>query len=657
MKNENKTKEMLIAELNEEKFRYYFEFSNIGMGIVSLDEHFIKVNQKMSQIFGYSQEELENKTIADITPPEDMEISRKIIQDSISGISEENTFEKRYIRKDGKIIWGRAKTSLFRDAEGKPLYFFSQLEDITEHKHTEKALQESENRLRQMAEHIREVFFLQQLKPHAILYVNSFYEEIWGRSCQSLYDNPQEWLDSIHPEDSPRIREALKKNHKTGKFHAEYKIIQPNGNIRWVSHRSFPIPDESGQVYRAVGIVEDITEKKHLEEQLQQSQKMQSLGTLAGGIAHEFNNILCMMQGFGELLLEELPEDSIEKTYMKKIYNSGERATKLVRQILTFGRLKQQQYERHHLQPLIQDALKMMRSTLPVTIDIQQDIDPACSPILADPNQIHQALINLCTNAFHAMEATGGVLTIRLKEEYCEANHPFSPRKAGLYLKLTVSDTGCGIPLENQEKIFDPFFTTKEVGKGTGLGLSVVHSIIEQHQGTISVESKMKPMALSSPEELRNDGNPGGTTFQIYLPVAKGDVKIEKEEEIVLTPGTGHILVVDDEVALTEFYQQTLQGTGYEVTTFNNELDALTMFQENPEQFDVVLTDYTMPHLTGDLFSLQLLETRPDIPIILATGYHSAISKERATSLGISEFVMKPIRSKELVQIVQKLIE
>ncbi|MBF0289238.1 MAG: response regulator [SAR324 cluster bacterium] len=384
----------------------------------------------------------------------------------------------------------------------------------------------------------------------------------------------------------------------------------------------------------------EITLREQAEAQLLQSQKMESLGTLAGGIAHEFNNILAVMQGYNQLLLQKLPEDSKERQYVTYTHEAGERAVQLVKEILTFSRMEPHKYEIHSIQNLIKEALKMMRGTLPVTIDIQQNIDSDVSPILTDPIQMHQVLLNLCNNACHAMENTCGVLTVELQQETYEEDL-FSKLKPGSYLKLTVSDTGCGIPSKDQGKIFDPFFTTKEVGKGTGLGLSIVHSIIEQHGGLITVESQVNK----------------GATFHIYLPVAQGSVEEKPKEEITLFQGEGHILIVDDNVSITAVYEEILTDMGYKVTVFNNELDALQTFQQNPSQFDLVLTDYTMPRLTGDRFSMQLLKIRPDLPIIMATGYHKAISEERAKSIGIREFFMKPFDTDKLIHKIQTILE
>ncbi|MBF0286242.1 MAG: response regulator [SAR324 cluster bacterium] len=404
----------------------------------------------------------------------------------------------------------------------------------------------------------------------------------------------------------------------------------------------FPLPEN------CVGVsFENITKRKLLESQLHHSQRLDSLGTLAGGIAHEFNNILSIIRGYGDILLQKLPEDSTEKSYMENVHTASRRAVDLTKQILTFSRMEHQKNDVHYIQPLIKEVLKMMRATLPVTIEIQEDIDSNCAPILADPSQIHQVLVNLFTNAFHAMEETGGLLTVTLKQETHNGNQPLlSELKGDSFLKLTVSDTGYGIPIEDQEKIFDPFFTTKKVGEGTGLGLSMVHSIIKQHGGIITVESEMKTEQCS-----------GGTSFHIYLPTASRSSESQQEEKKTLPRGRGHILVVDDDTLITEVYQDILTETGYDVTAFDNELDALKKFQQNPDQFDLIFTDFTMPHLTGDQLSQQILKIRPDIPIILTTGYSNMISEKKAKALGIQEFLMKPVEKIQLLETIQKLLK
>jgi signal transduction histidine kinase len=383
-------------------------------------------------------------------------------------------------------------------------------------------------------------------------------------------------------------------------------------------------------------------ERHKLEVQLRQSERLKALGILAGGIAHDFNNILGTMLGYTELLLDKYPENSHEKEYLEQVYQAGERATDLVEQILTFSHSQEQILKPTDISPIIEEALKMMRATIPANIDIRQHLQPNCHPILADATQIHQVIINLCVNAFHAMRDQGGTLDVTLKE----TNHDTDQGHilgltAGSYLKLTVSDTGCGMTLDVQEHIFEPFFTTKEIGEGAGLGLSVVHGIVKGHHGAIAVESK-----------------PGkGTTCQIFFPTTD-EVKPQKKSSqiIPVEKGKEHILIVEDETALAKLYEIALTKLGYQVTIFTDSHEALERFHASPDQFDVVFTDQAMHGMTGAQLSQELLHIRADLPIILSTGYSETISEEEARALGIRQFLKKPVKFSVLAKTVREVL-
>lgn len=383
-------------------------------------------------------------------------------------------------------------------------------------------------------------------------------------------------------------------------------------------------------------------ERRQLEAQLRQSHRLEALGTLAGGIAHDFNNILSSLLGYIEVLLSEKFEESEEKDYLERMYRIGERAASLVQQILIFSRSQEQQLTPTNIAPLISETLKMLRATIPTYIDIREHIQPAYHPIMADGTQIGQLLVNLCINASYAMREKGGILEVRLEEiHYDEDQEYIFDLTTGPYLKLTIRDTGCGMPPELQEHIFEPFFTTKEPGEGIGLGLSVVHGIVKGHQGVITVESQ--------PEK--------GTVFQIFFPVL-GEREVQKESQYIkkVGKGEGSILIIDDEPDLVELYSLALTKLGYHVTSSLNGEEALEMFLTNPDQFDIVFTDQAMPHMTGEQLSQELLRIRPKLPIILATGYSEIISEEKAKALGIRQFLKKPIRILTLVQSIQTII-
>ncbi len=392
--------------------------------------------------------------------------------------------------------------------------------------------------------------------------------------------------------------------------------------------------------------VHDLTERlqakekrKNLEYQLRQSQKLEAIGTLAGGIAHDFNNILGTILGFTELVIKKLPENSNEKKYLDEVYNSGERAADLVSQLLTFSRLEDLELKPLQLSVLVREVLKMMRATIPANIEIRQDLKSESSLIMANRTQIHQVIVNLFSNAEYTMRGKGGILEVKLvKARYIPDQWAKSGLKKGnSYLKLSVSDTGSGMNVQVKERIFDPFFTTKQIGEGTGLGLSVVHSIVKNHHGEITLKSKPNK----------------GTTFHIFFPIVEGVSETEIEKISPPLKGNEHILVVEDELALSEYVEISLKSMGYQVTVINDSIKALKVFKALPDEFDLVFTDMAMPKMTGYDLSQKLLEIRPDLPIVLATGYSNSISEKKAKTAGIRKFLLKPVNMTTLTQAIR----
>ncbi len=381
------------------------------------------------------------------------------------------------------------------------------------------------------------------------------------------------------------------------------------------------------------------------ERQLQQVLKIQAIGTLAGGIAHDFNNILFPIIGYTEMTLDEVTPDSHAQTYLHEVLKAAHRAKDLVRQILTFSRQSGQERKPIKVQYIIKEALKLLRASIPTTIEISSDLDPECPAIMGDATQIHQVIMNLCTNAYQAMQQDCGTLEVGLTTldiSYDEIVDKMG-MKPGRHIKITVRDTGHGMEPAVMERIFEPYYTTKEPGKGTGLGLSVIHGIVKNHGGDVTVTSK-----------------PGdGTTFCVYLPAIDG---VEEEENHLQTfnellGGNEHVLLVDDETVIIEMEQQMLERLGYRVTARTNSQDALKVFAAAPDQFDLVITDMTMPVMTGDRLARKLLEIRSDIPIILCTGYNEGISEEKALSIGIRKYVMKPLVKNELASAIRAVLD
>jgi PAS domain S-box-containing protein len=384
-------------------------------------------------------------------------------------------------------------------------------------------------------------------------------------------------------------------------------------------------------------------EKQQIEMEMHHAQQLESIGTLAGGIAHDFNNILFPIMGHTELLLMDTPEDSPSIGNLKAINTAALRAKDLVKQILAFARQESTEFILMKIQPLVKEALKLIRATIPTTIDIKLDINPDCGAIKGDPTKIHQIVMNLSTNAYHAMEYAGGELRVSLKEIEIDKQDVLSQdMEPGGYACLIIADTGIGMSKQLIEKIFDPFFTTKEKGKGTGMGLSVVHGIVKGMGGTIQVNSELGK----------------GSEFNVYFPI----VKSLSEERIIqskakIQGGTERILLVDDEEPIITMEKQLLEHLGYKVTSRTSSLEALEAFRANPDRFDLVITDMAMPNMPGDKLAIELIKIRPDIPIFLCTGFSENMSEEKAASLGIKGFLFKPIIMKDLAQKVREVLD
>jgi len=391
-------------------------------------------------------------------------------------------------------------------------------------------------------------------------------------------------------------------------------------------------------------VEERTRELAQTERQLRQIDKIQAIGTLAGGIAHDFNNILFPIVGYTELTLMDAPENSPIRRNLQEVLNATNRAKDLVMQILAFSRQNIQEYKPLKLQPIIKEALKLLRATIPANIKIVPHIEDDCGPTMGDPTQIHQVIMNLCTNAYHALQATGGDLTINLNQIEIEPGDIIENMGmvSGKYLQLEVKDTGQGMHPTVLGRIFEPYFTTKEQSKGTGLGLSVVHGIVKSHGGEIRVFSE-----------------PGkGSTFQLYLPLIQ-NVESEEETETITTElrGTERILLVDDEEDIVKMEKLVLERLGYRVTAQISSTEALNIFCSQPEQFDLVITDMTMPTMTGIELALKLMNIRPNIPIILCSGFNEMVSEEKAKALGIKSYIQKPVELSVLGQLIRDVLE
>jgi PAS domain S-box-containing protein len=531
--------------------------------------------------------------------------------------------------------------------------------EVTERRRAETARRDSEERYRAFVAHSSEGIWRFELAPpmpitlsedeqidyfNAHCYLaecNDVMARMYGyASAQDIVGTPlAALLDRTDPDNIALQRNFIRHNYRL--VDAESHEIDKQGNAKIFLNNMVGIV-ENGRLVRTWGSQRDVTERQRLEERLLQTQKMAAIGTLAGGIAHDFNNILTAILGYTELALTAVRRESLEYSYLQEVLHAGKRARDLVHQILMFSRQTKQQRQPVQLQPLIKESLVMLRASLPATINIQQHLDEHTPPVLADPTQVHQVMMNLCTNAEYAMRHTGGRLDIRLESLEVDisaaARHP--ELRPGHYARITVHDTGQGISPEVQKRIFEPFFTTKGVGEGTGMGLAVVHGIVANHGGAIAVDS--------IPGE--------GTTFAVYLPCITATVDTPETADTPPQRGQGRVLLVDDEPSLVRLGQNMLGSLGFEVVASTNAIEALETFQAAPDRFDLVITDQTMPTMTGVAFTHTIRHIRPNIPIILCTGYSHTINADTAAAYGIDAFLVKPIALPQLAQTIHTVL-
>ncbi|MGW8193591.1 MAG: ATP-binding protein [Desulforhopalus sp.] len=463
-------------------------------------------------------------------------------------------------------------------------------------------------------------------------------EEMVGRS----------YLDFISQQN---VDEAGRAFNQTKNSHQPYRnrevvCTHKDGRTVFLLNSAVPIIGKNGNFLGFRGVSTDITERKIAEEKRQiletklvQAQKMETVGTLAGGIAHDFNNILAAILGYTELAMMNCPPDSPTAQLLEQTLGASNRARDLVKQILAFSR--QGETSRIPLQPahIIKEALKMLRPTLPTTIEIRKNIHQSDDTVFADPSQLSQIIINLCTNAFHAMEAKGGILEVSMDKVILDDQDPGAAQ--GPYIKISVVDSGSGIPPEIKNRIFDPYFTTKEVGKGTGMGLAIAHGIVKSYGGFITCSS-----------------TPGkGTVFEVFLPVLDRSETPGNEEKTVKLHGSERLIFVDDEQIIVDVTREVLENLGYTVFPFTDSGQALAVFQETPDVFDLVVTDQTMPGMTGEELAGQMLKIRPELPIILCTGYSTLITEEKALKMGIRKFLLKPVTPKEMARLIRNIFD
>jgi len=614
---------------SERRYRQLIDQAADGIFLVSPQGDFLLVNRKFCEMLGYTEAELLRLNVVDTYPEELRELARSRIKRVNDG--ENMTFERPVKRKDGSTFL--AELSVIR-LENRKIQGI--IHDITERKKAEEELRRLSIAIEQAAEDI-----IITDTEGVIQYVNPAFEKITGYTRQEAIGHTPRLLKSgVH---GPAFYEHLWNTVTNGEIWSgritnrrkDGKLIQEDATIS-------PLLNSAGGLTGYVSLKRDITEAVKIEAQLRQTQKLEAIGTLAGGIAHDFNNMLAAMMGYVELAKYKTTDIKIQP-YMEQVLKACDRAKGLVAQILTFSRQHEQEKKPVEIAAVVKEALKLLRSSLPSTIEIRQNYAGGHDTALADPVQIHQVIMNLCTNAAYAMRDGEGVLEVSLEQREILPGYPaYDPGlKPGSYLRITVRDNGEGIDPGIKDKIFDPFFTTKKPGEGTGLGLSVVYGIVRDHGGSIAVKSR------------RGEG----TTFTILLPLIDAVADRDGQESAAIPGGSGCILLVDDEEAIAFLGEEMLAALGYDVAVRFSSRDALEAFRDHPGRYDLVITDMTMPNMTGAVLAQEMLKIRPGLPIIMTTGFSERIDEEEAKKIGIREFIMKPVSLPVLAQAVKKIMD
>jgi PAS domain S-box-containing protein len=543
------------------------------------------------------------------------------------------------LRTDGKKIPVEASISQV-EVKGRKIFTVI-LRDVTATKQAEAKLCQREDYFRSLIEYASDLItvanqdgiirFQSPSVQHALRLKPA---EMTGHSLAEF----------IHPEDMPRLSEMIQRTlaNPASPVAIDYHIRHRDGTWRLFSclGRSIPL---KGSEKIIVFNARDITESRHLEKQLLQAQKMEAIGTLAGGVAHDFNNMLAGILGSAELLREDLPADHRAQEYAKAIMMAGNRAKDLVQQILTFSRQRENEKTLLPLQPIVGECVKLLRSTIPAMVQIISTVDPACPAVLADPTQIHQVIMNICTNAWQALPAQGGRIDLSLQTE--DANTTAAARYRqlgrGRYVKLSIRDNGHGMDKATRDRIFEPFFTTKPAGKGSGLGLSVVHGIVKSHGGVVLVESE-----------------PGkGTAFHVYFPARETPgANLSRPAEAIPRGHGQRILFVDDEPIVGKTTEEFLRRLGYNVTRCEQSEEALTKFRQTPQNFDLLITDWAMPGMSGTELVTAARNLRPEIPLLLVSGFVDTLLQETVKMMGVEEVLLKPVSSELMAHAIARTL-
>jgi PAS domain S-box-containing protein len=653
----------------------YYATAPIGLCVMDTDLRFLRINERLAEINGVPAAAHLGRTVREVVPA-----LADFAEDLVGRIIESGEAVRNYefsgetaARPGETRVW-REDWFPLKDSRGNVVAVNVAVEEITERKRMEENLTASRNQLQSIIDNMPAIVYVFDLKERFLL-ANSSIGRLFGTSPQALIGKRRH---EVMPKDIAEAHEANDRRAIEQGHAIHFEEYSPEHSITWLTAK-FPLRDAQNNIYAVAGISTDISERKRMEQELQesrdqlelrvherteelvraneqlqrevierekaedqlrQSHKMEAVGTLAGGIAHDFNNILAVILGNAELAIDDVPKGDGIHHNLDAIAKAAERGRDLVKQILTFSRKNEQQQKNQSLTPLIEESYQLLRASIPSTIDMKLALNTKSDMARVNEAQFQQILMNLCVNAAHAMRQNGGVLEISLDNEtlHLDGSSNGGRRK---YLKLSVRDTGTGMDEEIRKRIFDPFFTTKEPGEGTGMGLAVVYGIVEAHNGFITVQSE-----------------PGkGSLFNVFMPKTNSSTASKsRASEAAILGGEERIMFIDDEDSIVDMASAMLERLGYEVSSFTDPEPALDAFAKAPQDFDLVITDQTMPKMTGAMLAEKLKAIRPDIPVMLCTGYSHAVSAETAKSQGIDGYVMKPLAKTELAEAIRKVL-